>query len=89
MLSATEIQVVTIDPLLYFSTMMRLRLSRFLHRMIELIRDALRGSVPFLQFEKFENAHGAVLLLVTLQVSVCNFTKTCTLPWVLFTFFKL
>ena len=86
MLSATEIQVVTIDPLLYFSTMMRLRLSRFLHRMIELIRDALRGLVPFLQFE---NAHGAVLFLVTLQVSVCNFTKTCTLPWVFFTFFKL
>ena len=40
-------------------------------------------------FKKRENTHGGVLLLVTLQASACNFTKTNTPSWMIFTFFKL
>ena len=36
-----------------------------------------------------KNTHGRVILLVKLQVSACNFTKSITLPWVSFTFFEL
>ena len=36
-----------------------------------------------------KNTHGAVLILVKLQASACNFTKINTLPWVFFTCFKL
>ena len=36
-----------------------------------------------------KNTHGGVLLLVKLQASTCNFTKSNALPWVFFTFFKL
>ena len=40
-------------------------------------------------FKNVENTHGGVLLLVKLQASACNVTKSNTLPWVFFTFFKL
>ena len=33
-----------------------------------------------------KNTHGVVLLLLKLQVSACNFTKSNTPPWVFFTF---
>ena len=43
--------------------------------------------VPFVQFQKRkENNHGGMLLLVKLQASTCNFTKSSTPPWVLFKF---
>ena len=35
------------------------------------------------------NTQGWVLLLVKLQASACNFTKSTTLTWVFFTFLKL
>ena len=35
-----------------------------------------------------KNNHGRVLLFITLQASSCNFTKSNTLPWVFYTFFK-
>ena len=44
--------------------------------------DVLCGLVPFVRFKKSENTHGRVLLLVKLQVSACNFTKSNTPPWV-------
>ena len=44
----------------------------------------MRDLVPFVQFEKRENTHGGVLLLVA-----CNFSKSNTHPWVFFTFLKL
>ena len=36
-----------------------------------------------------KSTHGGVLLLVKLQASACNFTKSNTPPWVFFTFLKL
>ena len=51
--------------------------------------DVLCGLVPFVRFKKSENTHGRVLLLVKLQVSACNFTKSNTPPWLFFTFLKL
>ena len=36
-----------------------------------------------------KNTHGGVLLLVKLEASACNFSKSNTPPWVFFTFFKL
>ena len=36
----------------------------------------------------WKNTHGSVLLLVKLQVFVCNFTKSNNPPWVFFTFSK-
>ena len=42
---------------------------------------ALGNLVPFVQFKKRKKQHGVA--------EHCNFTKTNTLPWVLFTFFKL
>ena len=45
--------------------------------------------VPFAQFQKRkENNHGGMLLLVKLQASTCNFTKSSTPTWVLLTNFK-
>ena len=35
-----------------------------------------------------KNSHGEVLLLVKLQAKAYNFTKSNTLPWVFFKFFK-
>ena len=49
----------------------------------------MRDLVQFVQFKKPENTHGRVLLLVTLQASTCNFTKSNILPWVSFTLLKL
>ena len=54
-----------------------------------MICDALPHLVPFVQFKKRESTHGRVLVLVNLQASACSFTKSITLPWVFFTFFKL
>ena len=48
------------------------------------VRDALCDLVPFVQFKKRENTHRGVLLLVA-----SNFTKSNTLPCMLFTFYKL
>ena len=36
-----------------------------------------------------ENTHGGELLLVKLQASACNFTKSNSPPWVFSTFLKL
>ena len=36
-----------------------------------------------------KNIHGGVILLVKLQASACNFTKSITPPWVFFMFLKL
>ena len=44
------------------------------------IYDALRDLIPFVQFKKRENTHGGVLLLVKVQASACNFTKSNTPP---------
>ena len=46
--------------------------------------------VPFAKLKKnIKNTHGGVLLLVKLQVSACNSTKSNTLPRVFFIFFEL
>ena len=42
----------------------------------------LRDLVPFLSLEDVRNTHGAVLLLVTLQTLICNFTLSIIPPWV-------
>ena len=39
--------------------------------------------------KNLKNAHGVVLLLVKLRALACNFTKSNTTPWVVFTFLKL
>ena len=44
---------------------------------------------PLCNLKNVKNTHGGMLLLVKLQASVCNFTKSNTPPWVFFTFFKL
>ena len=44
---------------------------------------------PLHNFKKVKNTHGGVLLLVKLLAEVCNFTKSNTPTWVIFTFFKL
>ena len=43
----------------------------------------------FYSLKNVRNTHRGVLLLVKLQASACNFTKSNTPPWVFFTFFKL
>ena len=53
------------------------------------ICGALHDLVPCAQFKKRKNIHGGGLLLVKLQASACNFTKSNTPPRVFFTFFKL
>ena len=53
------------------------------------ICGALHDLVPFVQFNKRENTHGRVLILVNLQASACTFTKINTPLWVFFMFFKL
>ena len=45
-----------------------------------LICDDLQDLVPFLQFKKVKNTHEGVLLLVKLEPSACNFTKSNTPP---------
>ena len=42
---------------------------------VQIIYNALHGLVPFVQFQKLKNTHGA-----------CNFIKGNTPPWVFFTF---
>ena len=39
-------------------------------------------------FKNAKSTHWVVLLLLKLQVSACNFTKSNALPWVFFTFLK-
>ena len=39
--------------------------------------------------KNMKNTDGGVLLLVKLQTKACNFTKSNTLLWVFFMFFKL
>ena len=43
--------------------------------------QSFRDLVPFVQFKKRKNTHGRVLLLVKLQTSAFNFTKSNTPPW--------
>ena len=38
---------------------------------------------------KMKNTHVKMVVLLKLQNSACNFTKSSTPPWVFFTFFKL
>ena len=40
-------------------------------------------------FKNVKNTTGRMLLLVKLQASTCNFTKSKIPPWVFFTFFAL
>ena len=57
---------------------------------IWIIYDALHNMVPFIyNLKNVKNTHGGVLLLVSLQTSSSNFTKSNTPPWVFFTFLKL
>ena len=51
--------------------------------------DALRDLEPFVQLNNVKSVLRGVLLLVNLQVSACNFTKSNTPPWAFFTVFKL
>ena len=41
------------------------------------------------QLKKLKKKHGGMLLLVKLQVSTSNLTKSNTPPWMFFRFFKL
>ena len=43
----------------------------------------------FYNSKNVKTSHGRVLLLVKLQASTCNFTKSNFPPWVFITFFKL
>ena len=52
--------------------------------MVSITSDALCDLVPFVQFKKREKHRWKVLPYLA-----CNFTKSNTLPWVFFTFFKL
>lgn len=51
--------------------------------------DALRDMALFIQFEKREITHGAVLHLVKLQTLAFNFTKSNTPLLVFFTFVQM
>ena len=42
---------------------------------------ALRNLVPFAQFKKVKNAHGAVLLLVKYKAKPATLLKSNTPPW--------
>ena len=56
------------------------------------IIDVMRCAIWYYLYnlENVKNTHGEVLNLVKFQGEACNFTtKSNTLPWVLFTFFKL
>ena len=54
------------------------------------ICDTLRNLVPLIySLKNVKNSHGGVLLLVKLQGSDYNFTKSNIPPWVFFMFFKL
>ena len=55
----------------------------------EIICDALRDLVSFVQFKNRKNTDGGVALFVKLQAKACNLTKSNTSPWVFFTFLKL
>ena len=43
----------------------------------------------FYNLKNVKNSHGGVLLLEKLQAEAYNYTKSNTLPWMFFTFFKL
>ena len=43
----------------------------------------------FCNLKNVKNTHGWVILLVKLQTSACNFTKSNIPPWVFFTFLQL
>ena len=52
--------------------------------------DGLRNLESFVQFKNVKNTRGGVLLLVKFQATkACNFTKSNTPLWVLFTFFNM
>ena len=53
-----------------------------------IICDALRYLLPFVQFKNMKNMEECYFWL-KLQASACNFTKSNTPAWVVFTFFKL
>ena len=57
--------------------------------MISVKCDALRNMVPLYNLKNVKITHGVLLLLVKLQVELCNFTKSNTSPWVFFTFLKM
>ena len=57
--------------------------------MISVKCDALRNIVPLYNLKNVKITHGVLLLLVKLQVELCNFTKSNTSPWVFFTFLKM
>ena len=47
----------------------------------------MRDLVPFAQLKNVKNTHGEVILLVKVQVSACNFTKSIVPPWGFFSRF--
>ena len=51
----------------------------------------MRGAIWYHlhNLKSVKNTRGGVLFFVSLQAKACNFTKSNTLPWVFFTFFKL
>ena len=53
------------------------------------IWDGLPDLYHLYSFKNVKNTHGGMILLVKLQSSVYNFTKSYTPSWMFFTFFKL
>ena len=54
-----------------------------------IIWDALRDLVPFVQFKKHEKHPWRCVTFIKNQAEACNFIKSNSLPWVFFTFFRL
>ena len=53
------------------------------------MRRFARFGTICVQFKKHEKKQGGVIFLVELQVEACDFNKSNTPPWGLFTFLKL
>ena len=66
-----------------------LELTRSGNILIEIIPMLCAVWCHLYNLKNVKNTHGAVLLFVKFQASVCNFAKSNTAPWVFFTFLKL
>ena len=66
-----------------------LKFNKRLGRLREEICDALQDFSPFVPFKKREKYPWRTVTFSRFQAGDCNFTKSNTRPWVLFTFFKL
>ena len=60
---------------------------QFFYKRSDCICDVLRDLVPFAQFKKCEKHPWRGVTFS--KVAGCNFTKSKTLPWVLFAYFEL